>query len=51
MAARKGAKYLALIHSDFNSTAGELYKNSLAANHKAIVNNMNSLIISLEKFK
>ena len=51
MVARKGAKYLALIHSDFNNKAGESYKNSLAANHKAIVNNMNSLIISLEKFK
>lgn len=51
LAARKGAKYLALIHSDFNNTAGELYKNSLAVNNKTIVNNTNSLIVSLEKFK
>lgn len=51
LAARKGAKYLALIHSDFNNTAGELYKNSLAVNNKTIVNNTNSLIVSLEKFR
>jgi len=51
MAVRKGARYLALIHADFIDTPGELYKNSLAANNKTIVNNTNSLIISLEKFK
>jgi 4-amino-4-deoxy-L-arabinose transferase-like glycosyltransferase len=51
MAAKKGARYLALIHSNFNDMPEESYKNSLVANNQTIVNNTNSLIVSLERFK